>query len=106
MTGEKHSITTKFLSACLVFFCLTTSAQTVVDAETDEPVPYASVFDKALGKYIGNSDGSGVIPSKAEGVQTIALQHMNYQPTDVCLDTVTDGKIRLTPLVHSVRKCR
>lgn len=104
MTGEKHSITTKFLSACLVFFCLTTSAQTVVDAETDEPVPYASVFDKALGKYIGNSDGSGVIPSKAEGVQTIALQHMNYQPTDVCLDTVTDGKIRLTPLVHSVRE--
>ncbi len=101
---KRDTIAPRLLSVCLGFFCLTASAQTVVDAETDEPVPYASVFDKTIGKYIGNTDGSGAIPQKAEGVQTIALQHMNYQPADVCLDTVTDGKVRLVPLVHSVKE--
>ncbi len=102
---EKHSVIMRLVLVCMAFFCLTASAQTiVVDADTDEPVLYASVFDKTSGKYIGNTDGSGTLPEKAGEAQTITLQHLNYTPADVEMATVTGGKIRLTPLVHNVKE--
>lgn len=102
---EKHSVMMRLVLVCMAFFCLTASAQTtVVDADTDEPVLYASVFDKATGEFVGNTDGSGLLPAKAAELKTITLQHLNYKPTDIELSSVTDGKIRLTPQIHSVKE--
>lgn len=95
----------RLLFVCLAFVCLSANAQTVVlDGETGDPVSYASVFDKATGKYLGNTDGSGCIPGEAETVQTITLQHLNYEPLTIDKSAVADGKIRLVPLVHTVKE--
>lgn len=103
---EQHSVIMRLLFVCMAFFCLTASAQTtiVVDAENEEPVLYASVFDKATGKFIGTTDGAGCLPQKIGEAKAITVQHLNYNPADIELATVTDGKIRLTPLVHSVKE--
>ncbi len=95
----------RLVLVCMAFFCLTASAQTiVVDAETDEPILYASVFDKTTGEFIGKTDGAGILPAKAAETTAITLQHLNYQPSDIEMATVTDGKIRLTPQTYTVKE--
>lgn len=95
----------RLLFVCLAFVCLAAKAQTVVlDGQTGDPVSYASVFDKTTGKYLGNTDGSGCIPGSAEEVQTLAVQHLNYEPLTIEKSTIADGKIMLTPLVHTVKE--
>lgn len=77
---------------------------TVIDNETEDPVTYASVFDKETGKYLGNTNGSGNLPEKAEAAKTISLQHINYETATVDMATVDGGKIRLTPQVRKIKE--
>ncbi len=102
---EKRLDIMRLFFVCLAFVCLAANAQTVVvDGETGDPVSYASVFDKSTTKYLGNTDGSGRIPESAEDVQTISIQHLNYEPLTMEKSMIADGKIRLVPLVHTVKE--
>lgn len=76
----------------------------VVDGQTGEPVTFASVFNTATGHYLGITDGNGCLPQQARQVPTVNVQHINYQPVTVTLDTLADGKMRLTPLVRTVKE--
>ncbi len=95
----------RLLLVGLAFVCLSAKAQTTtVDSETGAPVTYASVYDKATGKYLGYTDGSGNLPEKAQSATTVNIQHINYNAASVDISTVTDGKIKLTPLVRSIKE--
>lgn len=97
-------IRTLCLAAAAMLSLAANAQTTVIDNETEEPVTYASVFDKTTGKYLGNTDGSGQLPEKAETAGTISLQHINYETTTVEMASVEGGKIRLAPQVHKIKE--
>lgn len=89
-----------FKSLLLVFFVLgnglLASAQVrVVDAESGNPVGYASIFDDATGKVLGITSSDGFLPSGAEACKTISVQHINYEPVTMALASVQDNTIKL-----------
>ncbi len=90
-----------FKSLLVAFFilgnALLASAQVkVVDAESGNPVGYASVFDDATGKVLGITSSEGFLPSGAESCKTICVQHINYEPVTMALASVQDNTIKLT----------
>lgn len=100
-----HRIAALLLMAASAFVSLPAGAQTtVVDGETGGPVTYASVYDKATGKYLGYTDGSGNLPEKALNTATVNIQHINYHAATVDTGTLTDGRITLVPLVRSIKE--
>ena len=90
-----------FKSLLVAFFilgnALLASAQVkVVDAESGNPVGYASVFDDATGKVLGITSSEGFLPSGAESCKTICVQHINYEPVTMALASVQDNTIKLS----------
>lgn len=69
----------------------------VVDAESGNPVSYASVFDDATGKVLGITNAEGQIAFDVSSYKTISLQHMNYSPITVDVKGIGDNTIILEP---------
>ncbi len=101
---RKSIIRALCLLAAVMIGAAANAQTTVTDKETDAPVTYASVFDKATGKFLGTTDGSGNLPGKAETAATISIQHLNYETATVDMATVEGGKISLTPLVRRIKE--
>lgn len=102
---KRNSVIRTLCLAAAAMLGIAANAQTtVIDNETEDPVTYASVFDKETGKYLGNTNGSGNLPEKAEAAKTISLQHLNYETATVDMASVEGGKIRLTPQVRKIKE--
>ncbi len=93
-----------WLAACLALISLSGHAQTVVDASTGSPVLYASVYDKATGRFLGTTDGAGNLPEKATEAAELSVQHINYKPATVELATLAGGAIGMEPLVRTIKE--
>lgn len=91
-----------FTSVILSLFALYADAQIkLVDAADGSPVQAASVFVEG-GKCVGVSDNDGFLPLQNGYNGTVTVQHINYGSREFRADTVSDGRVRLTPYVYTI----
>ena len=73
---------------------------TVVDANDKLPVISASIYDGERNDVVGITDYDGKLPKAAEQLRSIHIQHINYIPVNVDLQSLKDSTIYLTPCTH------
>lgn len=94
---KRLSLLRMLLVAFLLGNSLWAAAQVkVVDAESGDPVCYASVFDDASGKVLGITTSEGFLPAGASSCPTIAVQHINYAPVTVSTGSIQGNTIKLS----------
>lgn len=86
------------LSVIVAMACQCAYSQiTVVDANDKLPVISASVFNGEGTDVIGITDYDGKLPKAAELLKSIHIQHINYMPVNVDLQSLKDSLIYLKP---------
>ena len=73
---------------------------TVVDANDNLPVISASIYNGNGTDVIGITDYDGKLPKAAEQLKNIHIQHINYTPVNIDLQSLKDSTIYLTPCSH------
>lgn len=73
---------------------------TVVDANDNLPVISASIYNGNGTDVIGITDYDGKLPKAAEQLKSIHIEHINYTPVNVDLQSLKDSTIYLTPCSH------
>ena len=73
---------------------------TVVDANDKLPVISASIYNGNGTDVIGITDYDGKLPKAAEQLKSIHIQHINYTPVNIDLQSLKDSTIYLTPFRH------
>lgn len=75
---------------------------TVVDANDNLPVISASIYNGNGTDVIGITDYDGKLPKAAEQLKSIHIQHINYTPVNIDLQSLKDSTIYLTPCSHNL----
>lgn len=95
----------KFLLAifALMTFGMSASAQVrVVDADNNEPVDAASVFNNDTKTLIGLTDEQGTMPKGAEKAGSLIVQHINYGSMKIAAADIKNDTIRMKSLTFSM----
>ncbi len=74
----------------------------VVDANDNQPVISASVYDAVGGTYLGITDYDGFLPEAAIKCDSIHIQHINYNPLNIAIASYKDSDVILTPSIHQL----
>lgn len=91
------------LSVIVAMACQCAYSQiTVVDANDKLPVISASVFNGEGTDVIGITDYDGKLPKAAERLKSIHIQHINYMPVNVDLQSLKDSLIFLKPCTRKL----
>lgn len=91
------------LSVIVAMACQCAYSQiTVVDANDKLPVISASVFNGEGTDVIGITDYDGKLPKAAERLKSIHIQHINYMPVNVDLQSLKDSVIFLKPCTRKL----
>ncbi len=92
-----------FTIALFAAVAMAASAQTrVTDADSNEPVAFASVFNDETSKMIGLTDADGRLPETAAGCGKISVQHINYGSRAFDLGAAADTVLRMKAVTFSV----
>lgn len=75
---------------------------TVIDANDKLPVISASIYNGNGTDVIGITDYDGKLPKAAEQLKSIHIQHINYMPANINLQSLKDSTILLTPRTHKL----
>lgn len=90
-----------FTLAVLAAVAVAASAQTkVVDADSDEPVAFASVFNDETQTRVGLTDTDGKLPEAAAGCKKISIQHINYGSKSFDMDSTDNAVIRMKSVTY------
>ena len=96
-----NNIIKSLLPAIVSVICQCAYSQiTVVDANDKLPVISASIYNGNGTDVIGITDYDGKLPKTAEQLQSIHIQHINYMPANINLQSLQDSTIYLTPCSH------
>lgn len=96
-----NNIIKSLLPAIVSVICQCAYSQiTVVDANDKLPVISASIYNGNGTDVIGITDYDGKLPKTAEQLQSIHIQHINYMPANINLQSLKDSTIYLTPCSH------
>ena len=92
-----------FTLAVLAAVAVAASAQTkVVDADSNEPVAFASVFNDETQTRVGLTDTDGKLPEAAAGCKKISIQHINYGSKSFDMDSTDNAVIRMKSVTYQV----
>lgn len=98
-----NNIIKSLLPAIVSVICQCAYSQiTVVDANDKLPVISASIYNGNGTDVIGITDYDGKLPKTAEQLQSIHIQHINYMPANINLQSLKDSTILLTPRTHKL----
>ena len=83
-TKRYNSVTKTLVALFLTFNFFTLNAEVrVTEAETGQPLPKASLFDK-FGLFLGVADNNGIVPSTISlNSYPIHIRYVGYEPIDV-----------------------
>lgn len=96
-----NNIIKSLLPAIVSVICQCAYSQiTVIDANDKLPVISASIYNGNGTDVIGITDYDGKLPKTAEQLQSIHIQHINYMPANINLQSLKDSTIYLTPCSH------
>ena len=96
-----NNIIKSLLPAIVSVICQCAYSQiTVVDANDKLPVISASIYNGNGTDVIGITDYDGKLPKAAEQLKSIHIQHINYTPVNIDLQSLKDSTIYLTPCSH------
>ena len=92
-----------FVSFFLLLLSLAINAQLrVVDADSMEPIDFASVFDNESGKLLGLTDTDGKLPAATFTCKTISIQHINYGNAKFNIKGTGDNTLKMKSVVYKV----
>lgn len=98
-----YSIRT-FMSAIVALIALNVQAQIkIVDSESSEPIDFASVFDNETGKVVGLTTVEGHLPTGAEKLKSISIQHINYNTCNINPAELQDTIVKMTPFSRELK---
>lgn len=92
-----------FTVALLAAVAMAASAQTkVVDADSNEPVAFASVFNDETQTRIGLTGADGTLPEAAAACKRISVQHINYGNGTFDMDGNGNAVLKMKPVTYKV----